>query len=490
MSPVLCCSRRQAPLRMLPLQSAGALSVAAAAAGCGTAPFADLEADGPWVAYLLLSPTRSSLAGAAHSGSLDRLVAWHNGELDEGGGEPPDAPREGPSETALLRPWRLADAVSCDGRDAARRAAWRVSRASGFRARLAALRACRGGEDAGAGARRDGDAEADLDLRAGLDGLTYVPVEFAHPADPARRVTVRALVDTGSSDCDLRQGLIDSLGLPADDGSLRRSPFGFVGATLRAGFTQVETAAGRQVEMPVYRALVRVMGREASVLLSPADEPEDGGRSSGEDEEDKEFGLDSATDDALLGSEALAALGLLVDCRNRRLVLPPSAEEECGMRSAPFVPGGPYAWLEVGNPLQPDGPSVGLRALVDSGSTDVDLDPRLIERLGLRVDPDEGRAVFETAQGVTVSAPVYRALARALGREASVRVGPSADREEDMDTSEEEEEEPGQPGPDASGAPDEALLGHDALAALGLLVDCQGRRLLAAPREAACEGEL
>ena len=36
---------------------------------------------------------------------------------------------------------------------------------------------------------------------------------------------------------------------------------------------------------------------------------------------------------------------------------------------------------KVGNPLQPDGPSVGLRALVDSGSTDVDLDPRLIERL-------------------------------------------------------------------------------------------------------------
>ena len=61
----------------------------------------------------------------------------------------------------------------------------------------------------------------------------------------------------------------------------------------------------------------------------------------------KEFGLDSATDDALLGSEALAALGLLVDCRNRRLVLPPSAEEERGMRSAPFLPGGPYAWLEV-----------------------------------------------------------------------------------------------------------------------------------------------
>merc|ERR1712060_656008 len=95
-----------------------------------------------------------------------------------------------------------------------------------------------------------------------------------------------------------------------------------------------------------------------------------------------------------------------------------------------------------------------------------DLDRRVIKTLGLHVDTSEGSAQFETAGGVTIEAPIYRAIVRVLGRTASVRVSPS---EEESDNEEE------------SYNTDEALLGHDALAALGLLVDCRNRRLVAMP---------
>ena len=84
-----------------------------------------------------------------------------------------------------------------------------------------------------------------------------------------------------------------------------------------------ETAAGIAMESAIYRATIRVNGREASCLLSPSekdrlDEDEDE-ESDSEDEEDAAFGFDKVSDDALLGHDCLAALGLAVDCRRRRL---------------------------------------------------------------------------------------------------------------------------------------------------------------------------
>ena len=102
----------------------------------------------------------------------------------------------------------------------------------------------------------------------------------------------------------------------------------------RTGETAIfETAIGRvSAESPIFRARVRVQGREAEVLLSAAEGGEESGGESDEesDDEDSEldaqFGFDRFSDEALLGHNALAALGLAVDCRNRRLVPLPEVE--------------------------------------------------------------------------------------------------------------------------------------------------------------------
>lgn len=257
-----------------------------------------------WAVYLLVAPTRSSFVGVTTAGdeSLQAVLAEHNGEGPDG---------EGPPGTSLERPWKLAGSVECRSRDLAERAAWRVSRASGFRARNKALRHC-------IALGSDGLAQQEamtFDPRDGFDGLTYALVEFLHPTDPSRHVQVRALVDTGATECDLKQGLIDELGLPVEKG----------------GRTMFETAAGTTIETDMHHAVVRVMGRTASVRVSPIEEEESGSEEEGDsdDEEDREFGLLSNSDDALLGHDALAALGLLVDCRNRRLLAGPQDEDDC-----------------------------------------------------------------------------------------------------------------------------------------------------------------
>ena len=67
-----------------------------------------------------------------------------------------------------------------------------------------------------------------LPLEQALDALTYVRVEFCHPSD-GRCVSVAALVDTGSNDCDLKIASIEELKLPR----------------FRSGGTSVETAANK-----------------------------------------------------------------------------------------------------------------------------------------------------------------------------------------------------------------------------------------------------
>jgi len=387
-----------------------------------------------FVAYLLVSPTRSSIAGSTARSRLSEVVAFHNGEVTG---------VEAPQETALLRPWRVADAISHPSAKAARSVGQRVSKASGFRARLAALR------DSATVAPPDGADDGDVldEMWFSLDSLTYAHVEFVNPLDPSRRAKVLALVDTGSTECDLRQSFIDALGLRLD-GSGRSSVF--------------ETAAGLTMETQTYRAVVRVGDREGSVRVTPTDDEEEGRRGESgpvADDVDKEFGFDANTDDAVLGFEALETLNLLVDCRRRELVAatPQSRGGAAHGRLATSM----HVRVEFQNPADRKR-STKVHAMVDTGCTDVDIRQSAIDALGLIVDPTEGRAQFETAAGITIDAPIYRAVVRAVGREAVVRVSPTEEAEDSSDNDE----------------ADEALLGHDAIAALGLLVDCRGRRLL------------
>merc|ERR1711957_99204 len=100
------------------------------------------------------------------------------------------------------------------------------------------------------------------------------------------------------------------------------------------------------------------------------------------------------------GMEALTALGLLVDCRNRRLVA------GCpGARSLKFARSGSRVAVEFANPNDPN-KTIKVKALVDSGCTDVDLNEQFIKRLSL-VEAAVPKAQFETAGGVTIEAPLY-----------------------------------------------------------------------------------
>ena len=139
-----------------------------------------------------------------------------------------------------------------------------------------------------------------------LDGMTYAWVDVRHP-DKTEFVRVRTLVDTGSTDCELKADVIRRLGLPA------------TGET-----AHFETAVGRVTEQPIYEAVIRVLGREARVVLSPADGDESDDESDESDEAaDQRPGVRGVSDEGMLGHTALAALNLAVDCRKRRLVALP-----------------------------------------------------------------------------------------------------------------------------------------------------------------------
>ncbi|CAE7798485.1 unnamed protein product [Symbiodinium sp. CCMP2592] len=417
----------------------------------------------PWITYLFYSPTRSSIVGVAQRDDVERDLQWHNGAAPE---------REAPTETQLLRPWRIAEFRGFESQRSASAFAWRVSHASGFRARRAAMLADLGDEAGNV---------TELPLSKALDSLTYAEVEFCHPADSSRCATVLAMVDTGSNDCDLNQAVIDQLRLPFARGH---------------GRTVVETSANKLVEVPIYQAKVRLLGREAVVELNPADadyEARGGGVATpAEDDVDKEFDFAASTDEAVIGADALASLGLIVDCSQRRLIRDDDSElKPWKLEGTPALPrkGSRSHCLHVklrfrnpaGNGAHKE---LAVRALVDSGSTDAELKRERIKSLGLAVDETEIPAQFETAGGVTIEAPIYRTIASLADREALVRVSPSEEDLDEEDSEEESEESDGASGSDIDSDDDddeEALLGHDALAALGLLVDCGKRRLLKAP---------
>ena len=126
------------------------------------------------------------------------------------------------------------------------------------------------------------------------DEHTYATVCFRSPQDKdaARFVELDALVDTGSTDCELRESFVRLLGLPLE------------------GEESFETATGTEVER-TYRVLVECCGQRCEALVTSTPDWRFGRDVAEEDE---------ATDEAVLGHQALAELGLLVDCRGRVLV--------------------------------------------------------------------------------------------------------------------------------------------------------------------------
>jgi len=126
------------------------------------------------------------------------------------------------------------------------------------------------------------------------DMHTYAPVRFKRPGDDdaTRFVELEALVDTGSTDCELRESFVRLLSLPLEDEE------------------EYETATGTQIER-TYRVLVECGGECCEALVTSTAEWR---FARGVPEEDE------ATDEAVLGHQALADLGLLVDCRSRTLV--------------------------------------------------------------------------------------------------------------------------------------------------------------------------
>lgn len=111
-------------------------------------------------------------------------------------------------------------------------------------------------------------------------GQFSVRVAIANPSDPARRVDIELLVDTGATLSWVPRAIIEQVGVP------------------RLSRRQFLVADGRTVERDTAGAIVRIDGSEAIVTVVVA-EPGDG---------------------HLLGATALESLGFGVDPIRRRLV--------------------------------------------------------------------------------------------------------------------------------------------------------------------------
>lgn len=395
-----------------------------------------------WAAYLLVSPTRSSFVGVALSSQLKELATFPNKELPVGQSLEKALLGCLGEQMALLRPWRSAGLVECNSQKDAEIVANRVAQHSGFQARLSALR-CHGTDTEGALALKTGGFNMQ---RTALDGLTYTSVRLSHPDDSTKTVVTRALVDTGSTLCELKPHFIRMLGLP------------------REGIMPFETAAATTQNSQCYRVCIHVLGRKVVTIVSTAEED-----NTDFDAIDEEFALSSNTDDAVLGHDVLAALGFLVDCHTRTLLV--AAERQPCDPVEVLSNGGcdlmTEVTIEFANPSDTSR-AIEVKALVDTGSTDCDLRGDLVDSLALPLDVFSKTAKFETSASVSTEASLHCAHIRVKDRSAFVLVSPSTvDGDDDVSSSE-------------LSSSDDALLGHDALAALGLLVDCRNRQLVSA----------
>ncbi|CAE8584076.1 unnamed protein product, partial [Polarella glacialis] len=156
--------------------------------------------------------------------------------------------------------------------------------------------------------RSDVEDQGGIDLLQAVSApVTYARVEFASPLSPEKRVVVEhALVDTGSSDCEIREGLLRKIGpLP-----------------LIAGGVMYETATGGEA-YDVYEVLLTVLGRTcvAAITVVP-------------DERYSADAEDPNSDEAILGHVALAALRLLVDPAGRQLLPRDAWNSSCQQEQA------------------------------------------------------------------------------------------------------------------------------------------------------------
>ncbi|CAE7247248.1 unnamed protein product [Symbiodinium necroappetens] len=146
-------------------------------------------------------------------------------------------------------------------------------------------------------------------------GLVFARCAFSAPSAPDGPCIVveRALVDTGSSDCELREGL------------LRRLPE----LPIVERGVMYETSTGGEA-YDAYEVVATLDGHRCAAVLTVV--PEERFQAGAEE---------PCSDEALLGHMAIAALGLMVDCPTRRLV--PKAPEPGGERRE-----GTPTYLEMG----------------------------------------------------------------------------------------------------------------------------------------------
>lgn len=163
------------------------------------------------------------------------------------------------------------------------------------------------------GQRPRGPAGAQGIFRAVEASLTFASVTFSSPLAPdgPQVVVEKALIDTGSSDCEIRESYLRRLGL----------------LPLVADSVVYETAVGSE-SYAVYEVLVTILGRTCAAAITVV--PEDRFDPSAEEE--------MCSDEATIGHMALSALGLLVDPASRSLL----------HRPGPWPSQGAAAWSQAG----------------------------------------------------------------------------------------------------------------------------------------------
>lgn len=364
---------------------------------------------------------------------------------------------------------------------------------------------CRCGRevDAGTAPTAGGGGRADGLVRAKANGLTRVQCSFASPLRPdGPCVRVReALVDTGSSDCELLPQLLRCL-----------QPLPIV-----ASGAVYETSTGGE-EYVAYEVLLTVQGRTCAAVVTCSDA--------------------SSSDDALIGHMPIGALDFLVDSRSRRLVprcrlrdaldedvfhashVQPSCASTGGLHAVHAVQvastrrhplqqhdprdGPAPVWLArnacavaieglddvrididmdalpdvdllgrpivpvtyvpccFASPLDPTGPrAVVHQALVDTGAADCELREGFVRQLGPL--PVVARGImYETVAG-RVMHDSYEVLLHVGGRSCAAVVTVTPEERFAADA-----EDPNT---------DEAIIGYAALAALHIVVDCNARSI-------------
>jgi len=256
--------------------------------------------------------------------------------------------------------------------------------------------------------------------------LTFVDVSFRSPHGGGQVKVRRALVDTGSEDSELRANLfkqIYSKGMPS-----RRQRY--------------ETMNGDRI-YEVVELEIAVQGKSCMAQVSIAPE--------------SCFAKDAehqCTDDAIIGHTALAKLGFVVDTAGRRLVH--RSEIPALAAIVPGRSGTTYATVGFQSTLSGSREKKAF-ALVDTGSSDSELSAKIVNGLGVPLPVIADRVYYETAGGGEAYT-VLEAQLTVLDQTCAAAVTTSLS------------------------SSDEPVLGHVALAALGIVVDPAAKQLFTRDR--------